>query len=1187
MDKDKDKHSANDLHEDRTGYRSLFDNNHTIMLLLDPETASIVDANSAACNFYGWSHKEITSKRIFEINTLSEEEMMAEMKKASQETQNHFFFKHRLSSEEIRDIEVYTVPVHIDEKDLLCSIITDITERNEMQEELTCSQMKYRLLSDTTFEGIVIHENGFVQEINEAITRITGYECDDLIGKNVIEIAIHPDDRGLVISKMVHDNVKPYEVRAVKKDGTVLPVEIEVHSIIHAGTKVRVAAVRDITERKVAEEILENERTLLKGLLDSIPDMIFFKDLQGKYLGCNSEFSKFAGKQKDEIIGFTSHDIFSKEKADIFTKNDKLMMKEGKIRHDEVWANYHDGLKVLLDIIKAPLRDSTGDIIGLVGVGRDITENWNAEQTIKELNCLNQSTLDSLDASVCVLDETGMIIKANRSWKDFATENIDMFNTFSEGTNLIRSLKNIKTDFRNITLKFILGIEDVMMGRKEHFELEFECPFTKKKHWFLSKVHPFEGTESFPRKVVISRIDVTDIKMAEKKMREYTNELRLKNKELDKALIAAEEATRAKSEFLANMSHEIRTPMNGVIGMTNLLFDTELDEEQLHYVNTVQKSGEALLELINDILDISKIEAGKFELEEIDIDLDDVLEELASLLSAKAHDKGLELICAADPDVTTNIIADPARLKQILTNLGGNAIKFTHEGEVAINVSIISDTNTHATLLFSIKDTGIGIPDNKIDILFNKFSQVDASTTRHYGGTGLGLAISKELVKIMGGNIGVRSEEGKGSEFWFQITFEKHPNTGNEKKHYSRIEDGRVLIVDDNDTNREVLVKLLTSWGLEVEEAEDGPTALIALTRAHENEKPFHAALLDMNMPGMDGESLARVIKSDKDLSGISLIMLSSLGNHSHSWPKYRSNFEAYLTKPIRPSELCDKLNSLFATDENRKETQTGRDETVTHEFQDSNVRILLVEDNIVNQHVAQSMLQKLGLNADIANNGIEAVKAFEKAEYDLILMDVQMPEMDGLEATKHIRRSHTLSSDRHTPIIAMTAHAMKGDREMCLEAGMDDYISKPIKLKSLANILDQWLNPLHEESYKGVKELEKARLDTLIFDSDMLMENVMDDLETARRIISIFMTNAPRQLENLKSAINKEEIENINNSAHIVKGASASVGGITLSHFAAEIETAAKSGKIDDLQEKIPELDKQYELLVENLKKL
>jgi CheY-like chemotaxis protein/HPt (histidine-containing phosphotransfer) domain-containing protein len=437
----------------------------------------------------------------------------------------------------------------------------------------------------------------------------------------------------------------------------------------------------------------------------------------------------------------------------------------------------------------------------------------------------------------------------------------------------------------------------------------------------------------------------------------------------------------------------------------------------------------------------------------------------------------------------------------------------------------------------------------------------------------------------MNGQIGVKSQEGLGSEFWFSITFEKHPGKVIENESCPMPDGLRVLVIDDNATNREILVKLLRSWNTNVEEAEDGPTALSALYKASDKGEPFQMALVDMQMPGMDGESLARVVKSDNNLKDISLIMLSSIGRAPADWSGPQSNFAAYLNKPVIASELHNKMSEVFNKEENKNKTKDSTKNPETYNLSGISAKILLVEDNIINQNVAQSMLNKLGLEADLAENGKEAIEALEKEKYDLVLMDVQMPEMDGLEATRLIRDRTSSVLDHEVPIIAMTAHAMKGDREQCIEAGMSDYLSKPIKIQPLVETLSNWLTNITEDMPADAPH--EVTIDPQIFDRQLLMENVMEDIDLARKIVGIFLKNAPSQLENLKRAIEDANADLIRSCAHSVKGASASVGGMTLSRLAAEIEMAGKLEEIDGLQEKIPEMDRKYELLVEELNKM
>ncbi|WP_292461697.1 PAS domain S-box protein [Methanolobus sp.] len=1192
----------------------------------------------------------------------------------------------------------------IEQLEDIASHIGEALMRHVAEEEQRKSEEKYRLLSDVSFEGIVIHENGIALEVNEAMVRITGYAPEELLGQNITPIIFHPDDHVLLIQKVQEKSTKPYEVRCVRKDGTIVPVEVESLNLMHNGRHMRVSAIRDITERKKneealtisnlynqsliaaipdlifvldkrgvfidykaaddedlampkkqflnktifdvfqselaikmketidrvlieqitktieyhlliegeiryfeckmasfgkdkvisivrnitdrkkAEEKIENKNSLLEGLLDSIPDIIFFKDLKGTYMGCNPECSRFMGREKSQIIGKTDYEIFSKELSESFRGNDYIVLMEGKARHNEEWVNYPDGRKVLLDMIKAPLKNSKGETVGLVGVGRDMTSDWQVEQIITELNHLNQSTLDSLDANICVLDETGTIIKTNKSWKDFAIENSADLEKVSEGTNYIQIAKNSVGEDSDLGRLFAKGIEDVMAGVSEEFNLEYPCDSPEESRWFIGKVRPFEGTDSFPRKVVVSHTNITERKIAEKKLKEYASNITRKNLELDRALLKAEEATRAKGEFLANMSHEIRTPMNGVIGMTSLLAETQLSEEQQHYVETIQISGELLLNLINDILDFSKIEAGKLELEVLDFNLGDMLDDFASMLAVKAHGKGLEFICASDPDVPVNIRGDPSRLQQILMNLTGNAIKFTENGEIVVRVSLESETDSEAMLRFSVKDTGIGISADKIGSLFDSFYQVDASITRKYGGTGLGLAISKQLVEMMGGKIGVISDKGAGSEFWFIIPFVKHLGIKPLNSSMYCIKDARILIVDDNATNREILKVWLLSRGAKVSEAHSGTTALQELYQAHEDNNPFDIALLDMQMPGMDGITLTNVIKSDEKLKGIPLMMLTSLGKWPDSDHFDKSKFTALISKPVNHTELLDKVASALKRDQDPQEPPSLASKTESSERVKS-LRFLLAEDNIVNQKVAQSMLKKIGHKVDTVANGKEAIKTLEMIPYDLVLMDVQMPEMDGIEATRIIRDTSSSVLNHEIPIIAMTAHAIDGDRERFINAGMDDYIAKPVSMQSLLTLIKKWSNKLYgEKSEVCIASKQNQQSGMPIFDKEAFMERIDGDIELARHLFTTYIKHAPQHIRALRASIECENAEDTGNYAHQIKGSSANLGGMVLSSIACEVEEAARSGNVVEMTDLMVKLEKQYELFIKHL---
>ena len=892
------------------------------------------------------------------------------------------------------------------------------------------------------------------------------------------------------------------------------------------------------------EDELADANARLRSVLDAASQVsIIATDLGGTITLFNAGAEKLLGYAAEELVGRAtpqkihvaaemeerSRELSEKlgrpvKGFDVFVET----AREGGFESREWTYVRKDGTSFPVDLIVTGVKDHNGKLTGFLGVGTDVSGRKRAELEMRKLS----AAVKSSPTSIIITDAKGLIEYANPKFTELTGYSEKEF--LGQDPKLISSGKTPKSTIKELWDTLLAGREwnGDLLNRKKSGEL----------FWEHASISPLKDQRGNITNFIAVKADITDRKLAQA--------------EIEKARDSAMELARMKSEFLANMSHEIRTPMNAIIGMTGLLLDTALTAQQRDYVGTVNAAGETLLDLINDILDFSKMESGRLAIEKLDFTLRETVESTADLLAERAQAKEIELAYFVEEGVPAGLRGDQGRLRQVLLNLLSNAVKFTDAGEVVLRVSRESETTDGAVLRFSVKDTGIGIAPEIQKNLFQVFTQADASTTRKYGGTGLGLSISKKLVELMGGEIGIESAPGKGSTFWFTLPFEKSSGPAAPEPAGAEVAGTRALIIDDNAANREIMSRYLEAWKMRFETASSGEEALKILRREASGKDPFGLALLDMQMPGMDGLMLAREMRGDPAIASVKKVMMTSRGHAIKPEELAAAGISACLTKPVRPSVLLKTLSSALgghATAAAAAEPAALAADKPANKY----FRVLVAEDNIVNQKVAIKQLEKLGYESDVAANGLEVLEALKRRPYELVLMDCQMPEMDGFQATAEIRKLE--EDQRHTPIVAMTANALQGDREKCLAAGMDGYISKPVRIEKLAEVMKKWDTPLDAAAVRDLMALAGPE-----------NPGFMGEL------VAAYLKDVPSRIEAIRAGIRAGDAQALRLAAHALKGSSGNSGAQRVQRICRLLELIGISGSVEGAGEHLEALEKE-----------
>ncbi|MBN2297643.1 MAG: PAS domain S-box protein [Deltaproteobacteria bacterium] len=1018
-------------------------------------------------------------------------------------------------------------------------IARDVSTRRQAERALKESEQRYRTIFENTGTAtIIINEDTTISLANSHFEKLSGYPREQMEGKKSWTEFIVEED--LQRMKKYHADRRrdpdsapgQYEFRFVDINGEIKNIVINIRMI--PGTCQSVASCLDITDFRKAQESLRRSEEKYRDIFENVSDAWYFHDMEGTLIETNNAFKENLGYDKEEPLpeNLRIPDIMPERYKPMFKDYMNAVISRGR-SEGLMQIIRKDGQERIIEYKNSVIRDSEGNPIGIRGSGRDLTERIRYEKTITESEEKYRTILDNMEEGYYELNTKGRFVFFN-----------DAFS---------RMLGYAKDELWNIDNRILVHHDD-----RERVFRSFNTVYkTAKSTKFLDlKLITKDDSPCFVEMSVTLIKDLNGDPIGFRGLtRDVTERKRMESLQREKS--AAEAANQAKSAFLANMSHEIRTPLNAIIGLTDLTLNTDLNEKQLDFLSKINMSAHSLLDVINDILDFSKIEADKLVLETVEFDLQETMDNISDMFAGKAVEKQLDLVLYIDPDVPTSLKGDPLRLKQILINLTSNAIKFTDTGEVVVAVSSDGITKDKARLKFSIRDTGIGIHNSQLFDLFKPFTQADGSTTRRYGGTGLGLTICKRLVDLMGGKIWVESTEGKGSTFYFDLEFRASPKREklcDQAGLYKELAGVKVCVADRNQGSRYVLEKILKTFGFAVTSFAAEDDAFKALKNASDFQTPYTMFVVNLKNPHSD---ILRKIKQDDKLKNIKILALTDFSQNVHLW----KNEDAVVTKPIKYSSLYRKIMKIYdipVVEDPYAYAHADKKQVSLDHIKGAT--ILLVEDNTINQQVAQEILKTAGINVDIAGNGQEALDMIDDKLYDAVLMDVQMPVMDGYEATLLIRENPKY---RDLPIIAMTAHAMKGDREKSLSSGMNDHVTKPIELQQLYNALDKWIKPIEKHSNRDIIEPEEddrgpEKDDAQVFpgiDIDECLVRLCGNKRLFKELLSDLYRDYHDVAERIKDALEDENTELAYRLTHNIKGVAGNLSAKELQNSSMRLE--------------------------------